>query len=32
MIVERFNIFKKKEEKYFLILHRPNEGNYSILY
>ena len=32
MIIERFNIFKNKEEKYFLILHRPNEGDYSILY
>ena len=33
MIVERFNIFKKKEEKqkYFLVLHKPIEGDYSIL-
>jgi len=33
MIIEKFNIFKKKKEKqqYFLVLHNTNGGDYSVL-
>lgn len=33
MIIERFNIFKNKEEnkKYVLVLHRPTKGDYLIM-
>jgi len=34
MIIEKFNIFKRKKEKekYFLVLFKPDEGDYFILY
>jgi len=33
MIIEKFNIFKRKKEKekYFLVLFKPDEGDYFIL-
>lgn len=32
MIIEKFNIFKNKDtQKYILVLHRPNKGDYLIM-